>query len=641
MKRSLGVLGLSAVGVGAAYLAFSRPVAPAVKTPPPVAVAQPVVATAPLPDVKRAPGCQLEVGQRLAYQVGLSSEAKVDLAQSGLVPEGQTLAPMVTSATLEGRLEMQVLSTGETGAVVYARTTALKASASLHPEEMDAPFLIEIDKACGLSRFAWPQSAVMRGARAQQALLWEGNWKDPATGVSEMAAHNGTGAYVASLTVSRDAQGVLVERTHGPYQRLWQHRAEGFSARGTLQVRTGAGPWHERLELQESQETEGQQLSVRLTMRRVPTASAPMVVNIDQSVFVWGDLLPRDFSRREARADNRFDRELRAKVAPLSLDQAISTLTESVKQKVGIERQWPSLSAWLEAHPEHTAEVMKKLSREELPVEAVNAFFIAVGNANTPQAREALLSLKRSEAAPPVIRVRAMFSLIDRDDVDSEFARELASDAQSLTGSSSKEAQFMGNEALLAVTMMAGLKEEPDITEVATEAVRALLNRGNDNAHVERVALKALGNLGDPKLLALAQPASAVVQRRTREAAAKTFRRMKPADSNGFVLGWLARERDVMVRREIYRTLESQHFDLKVVPSEAIARQVLRDLPNETSMMSRKAMLRLLGRSELRDATEVREVLKRQARLESEKGTGLLNEIAEMLTPAEVREVLQ
>lgn len=640
LLAALAALGVLAAGLTlwaqapAASQVSGGPAVPVPAAAPVAVVAAPVTTPA-----ERAPACRFSPGQRLSYRYDFRSTARVAL--EGLEAAAGAPGPLPSldlSGALGARLDLEVLSATDAAAVLVGRYREVTAPASMHPEELTAPFLVEVDARCELRRFAHHTQAPLRGARSQQALLWETAWRFVAA-EEPFASQNGTGAYTAVALAVADEGGVVLHRRIRRYEQLWGAEVEGVTPDAVVTVRPGAGPWFETLDASERVALPSQERATSVSLRRLPGAGEALGV-VSLADFTWANLLPQDFGRREPRPVSRVDRARREQVAALSPAQALATLTDKVTQRVGIEGQWPELSAWLEVHPKKTEEVVGALRREELPPEALDGFFIALGNARVPEARDALLALKRDGRAPPMIRVRATFSLLDREDVGEDLARELAQDAEALSGEPTRSEAFLANEALLALSTMAGLRGEPGVTTVAEASVRKALVSA-PTPHRTRVALKALANLGDPKLLPLAEPYTRAVDWKTREAAARIFLRMKPAATNPVALAWLARERDPLVRRRLYRTVERQHFDAKATTAGELARRALEDLRGEESLMTRKALIRLLVRSEVVQEPAVRAVLKQQALVELEKGSGLLDEIAPHLTPEEVREVVR
>lgn len=636
MKKAIGVsLGVAAAA-SVAWLARSPRAEPA-PAPAPVVVAAPAPVAPPAVSPReenRVTGCQFKAGERLAYRYSLTSRSELDVSELA----GQPTAPLASANRVTATVELEVARADARAAVLVGEYRHLEAQSDVSAADLAPPFLVEIDASCALTRFARASAATRHGARAQQALLWEANWATP-TGPGSLEGRDGTGAYTAAL--SRGEDGAITRRLEG-YTALWGQQGAAEDADGQLVVQPGAGPWLAAAQGSLAISFGTQRRSSQLSLTRVTPEPARVLggAPLREEGFVWEDLLPIAASAHARRPVTPQDVARRGAVASLTPAEALATLTTRAAAKDSLERQWPDLAAWLEVHPEATKAVVQELREERVPVEAVDGLFIALGNARTTDARDTLLSLKRDLAAPPPIRMRAMFALVDREDVGPDLARELATDAQALEAAPTRTQRFLGAESLLALTTMSGLQGSPEISQVAREAVQqALAPRAAPRTR--KVALKALGNLGDGRMLTLAEPSTRDGDWKVREAAAFTFRRVPVAESEPMVRGWLAREPHELVKRQVLRTLEVQHFMQHQATSEAMTRALLPELAAQPNLLARRALIRMLGRSAIKDDPAVRAALVRQARVENEKGSGLLNEISKYLTPEEIREVLR
>ena len=149
-----------------------------------------------------------------------------------------------------------------------------------------------------------------------------------------------------------------------------------------------------------------------------------------------------------------------------------------------------------------------------------------------------------------------------------------------------------------------------------------------------------MANLGDPSLLPEAVPYTFSKEERVRRAAAKVVRRMNPADTESFSVDWLRHETSLFVKKDIFVTLEAQHFDAKASAGRQLSRVLIDELRNEEhGVIARKALLRLVGASSLSQEPEVRALLKAQAKRALARRDGLASDALGLLTPEEIREV--
>lgn len=332
-----------------------------------------------------------------------------------------------------------------------------------------------------------------------------------------------------------------------------------------------------------------------------------------------------------------FDVARRARVGKLSVRQALDAFY-ALSNTGGFQDKWPDVSAYFEVHPEAMTTAHAELRARRMAINAIVPFYIALGKARVPEAKALLLSIVRDPSDTPMDRTRAMFALVDREDVGAELAEELA--GMATAKAAAHPDVFLKGEAMLALSMMAGIKrKDASLHDVAVKAVAALLATADRND--SRIAMKSIGNLADPALLALAEPVSKHADPYVRMEAAYAFRRLNPVHSEQLVLGWLAAEKHPFVKAKLYQILQLQHFDLNTGASEALTRQAIQDMPKFSSGVDRRTVVRLLSQSSVKDEPWVRAALVAQARFEHKKNTGYLNEFSEVLTPAEMFKVLR
>lgn len=579
-------------------------------------------------------GCAMKVGDTLAYSLEVKNrlELSADLAQAA-----QTATRDVTT-TVSTFVQFEVLQARSSSWVLLGRFADLAAPSSFHPEELNTPFLIEVDDACQVVQFARANDAVLLGARNQQGLLWELTWRW-ATEAQTVNLENVRGPYTASVATAEVNQQRVAQRRVQQYTGMWDHTTH-VTAEGLATVTPGETAWFESLVSTETLHSPAvtSQLEVRASLQK----SRPEVVaGVDHSVphYTWQNLLPMQLERREARPVTQQERQMRELVKDQTPAQAITTLQKQIDQGTGIAAAWPPLMAYLEARPEQTQAVVNELKTRDLAPEVVNPIYIALGNARTVEAREALLAIKRDTLAPPSERARAMFSLVDRPDIGAPFARELHEDSMALTGTPTAAERFVANESLLALTTMAGLHPEPDVRRIAQDTVEPLLSSSGTPRTIG-TALRALANLGDPALLPQAAPYTQHPDVDVRKAATRVIRRLNPKDSKAFVTEWLAREKNLWVKRELFSTLELQHFDAKAKVDPELTQQLMVELQTgEHAAIARKTLVRLISMSEMSSTPEVRALLKAQAKKEFPLRNGMFEEVLKHLTPEEIREV--
>ncbi|MFZ5440212.1 MAG: hypothetical protein ACOZQL_09405 [Myxococcota bacterium] len=628
--RRLGLMLGGAAATAVVALVVTRAESPAAPVPA-APVALPSASTpTPTPAGERE-GCRFTAGER--YDVALTVQASVELGANAAAPLPRT---PVLAESMSTTARLEVLESSSTHAVLLGALSDVKVTGATPVSAYQGPFLLEVDRDCEVSRYARHESTALVDARQQQAALWELSWRWT-KGPETLTRHNGRGAWVARATTAREGTGVLAQRRVDAYRQLWLG-GEPQSVVGFSSVQAGPRGWFDSLSTDETLTTSGGITRTRVRAT-VTAATGQLALDRDPAHYVWGDWLPKLIARREAPPVTAGDRELRAQMAGRTAADAVRATQDAFTKEQNLAKAWPPLRAFLEAAPEKTGEVIAELKGGRVTEDGLNPFFIALGNARTPEARDALLGLMRDTKAPPTVRARAMFGLVDRADVGVALANEFRSSSQALESNPTGGQRFVATESLLALSTMAGLHEDTEVRAVALDALSQHLTPGAD-VRSQGTALKALANLGDASLLPQALPFTASPDEGVRRAASRVLRRMAPVDTEPFAVDFLTRERSLLVKKDLLVTLEAQHFDAHARTGERLSRLLVQELQNEQhGVIARKALLRLVGNSPIAREPGVREVLKAQARRALARRDGLAADALELLTPEEVREV--
>lgn len=575
-----------------------------------------LAAPAPAP---AAEACTFVPGERFAYRYELNSTISVP-----------TLATRALDASMKATLGFEALRSTEKGTILSARFADVAHDLPNTPDaELVEPFLVELDTSCQLVGFARHRSTPLEAARRLQTFLWAMQFtRGEAT---TLAGQDGTGEYTAALT----HEPTRVIRRITSYSRVWGSIHRDVPVASVLGVTFGASKYLASATLKEELSIDGTTTSSVITL--AASNDAPSLPAVVEAEFVWENLLPRAvFTKRVAQ--RRTDPALLEAAAGLSLPQALEQFEARVATK-GIEETWPALSAYFEVHPDQVVPALKKVEAGEVSPKAEALFFTALGGAGVDVAREALLSVMRNPSSAPMNRTRSMFALVGRQDVGVELGKELAANATH--ASSTSNGKFLATESALALSTLSGLQAEPALRKVANEAIVELLARPGEDGPGVRTALSAVGNTGDASLLPYVESMTRAESATVRMAATNAFRRMEPAASEPMALEWLRREQDPFVKENLYDVLRAQHLDAQTPPSPELVKQLLVDLPQTRSAVARKGMIRFLVRATGLQQPEMRTALVRLAKREHEEGTEALNEFTDVLTPAEVSEVLR
>lgn len=546
--------------------------------------------------------CRFEVGQRMAYTLSAEDEARFEPAAFGLAPTGAGAAtPGDATAVMrneaKGALELEVLESSEERAVLLGRFVGLESSLVQRDDRLAAPFLVRVEESCALDGFAYAEDTPLPYARIQQALLYDLSWALPEGSESSFEGADTMGQYRATLTALAAKASITKRFTGFESWRSGMGQPEAID-RGQLVVSRRASPWFDRASLRVSLSGRGTSFERSLdAAQREPAAGALEAASHTQADYLWADLLSQDLPLDEPRARTNAERDALAAAGRRDFDAVLDDYVDRVQSGAGIQDTWPPLKTYLEAKPEYAQELIERMKRGEIPGEATMGVYIALGNAETGEAREALEGVMRDEAAPVFERNRAIFSLIDRADVGIEVAQYLDDRARTIGKGEVRSEKILARQAMLALGAMAGRKSGDDeIRDRASRAVAQTL-RTTSAALEKRPVYGALANIGDPALLELVEEVIDEPDYKVRKAAAIVTRRMPPKESADFTARWLARETDWRVKVHLWNTVELQTFDAREMTSDAVLRYALEDLKARPGVLTRKSLIRLLARA--------------------------------------------
>ena len=114
------------------------------------------------------------------------------------------------------------------------------------------------------------------------------------------------------------------------------------------------------------------------------------------------------------------------------------------------------------------------------------------------------------------------------------------------------------------------------------------------------------------------------------------IRRMHPDEIGDFVAAWLRREDDRFVKRLLYRTLMYQSNDHHAAQAPAVIAEAIEDLRIEPSHITRKAIIRVIGRT-AHENDAARLALRDQIAVELRERMGLYSIIGDYLSASDIR----
>ncbi len=580
-------------------------------------------------DGARGP-CDFDVSDELRYELSIQSQAFVQGDRMG------SSGNVAVNRKLQTKLALEAMSVNEHGAVMLARFTNVRVDGA--DAKLDEPFLLRV-KACRIEAFARHKSTLAANARTVQGLAYELGFADvPPGDARTMEGDDSAGHYRATFASADDG---TITRQIDAYTTLWDGStlpaAPGVGIRpseSTSTISLDDGKWFSAIERHEvlsgvaAADTD-QKLSVK---RAELDDEALAEADRYQHNYVWENLLPRVAFRRATREVTKRDLEARKVVQNDKLEDQIAEFVVRSQTLPNFAETWPPLATYLEARPEMTRPLAHALRTGKVPEDGRAGGWLAIGNARTEEAKQVLLDVMRDPTALAINRTRAMFAMVDRDDVGAALTQEMATQALAVTRATSKEEQFFARESALAMGMMAGLRgeTEPEILKVALSTVPTLLSSQKTASDLHPV-FGSIANIGHPSMLALTQAYTRDADAKVRAGAALVFRRLSPIASNHFVAEWLSRETDPTVKREIYTTLWKQSHDARMALGNAVLDRAIADLSTQPAIIERRAIIKLLGEA-ASTYPPAREALSAQAPIEAKERTGLYTVIAQFLS---------
>jgi hypothetical protein len=612
-----------------------------------------VARTAPEADDVEAPGddvksgivresCAFEVGDRASYAIDGKDEAEIEPLGFGFGGKGQ---PTEVQSSYSGTLNTEVLESSPEGSLMLGKLSRFRTTAVRKDAMLAEPFLFRVSPDCSIGGFAHLESLPIGYARIQQALLHDLSFALP-------------DANVGALYEGRDSLGEIkgeVRRLeNGALRKRVTVLEPWYTGMGSLSevdgyvanVAQGERGWFASVSLDATYSGTG--ITSRRTLRAdlLPEQDAEVFGSASRSQgdYVWADLLPMTIPLDEGGAIS--GKELRARDALRGepLDEMLDRmLTRIDAEDVGIQDTWPEMRLYLEARPDMVPVIASKLVKDEIPSRATMGVFIALGNTRNLEAKQALEEIVQDRSIASFDRVRAMFSLVDRPDVGDAFALELAALARPLASSKNKAEHLTARHALLALGMMSGRNpNRDDIKKIAVDAIQLALSEA-PNSIIASPAYGALMNIGDPGLLSMIEDIPDHPDYSTREVAAIVMRRMPPSETAEFTRRWLEKEKDWRVKITLYHSLEMQTFAAREMTSREVLELAAADLEQRPGAITRKALVRLLGRAieEMPEDDPLRQRVQAEFAamipFEVENRTGLYRTIAPHLDPATLR----
>lgn len=586
------------------------------------------------------PACRFAKGQRYAFAFTSTMHAAVRPPLPGVPAEDTPL--QVSSTELSGALALEVLEVGAGDAVLLARLSGPNEQArQLLGDALEAPFLLGVDARCEVTRVARRRDTPKAQARAQGIVAHQLAFSlPPEDGVEERSFSTAVGVQRALVLAGNEPGQVL--RKALAYASRWNPKlAQVDVAEGEVDVRRGATAWFASLRGMERVSGGAVERSTtEWTAQAVPADQAPLAkASRALADYVWENPFAED-GREEQVAPEGPSQDHQRRVAAqrdVSYPVALDRFTVLLEAGANINDQWRDMAAFLDAHPEQVPAYVAHITAPDFPAGQKAPAFLALGQAQTPAARDALLGVWRERAQEPADRMRSSLALALRADVGAPLAKELK--AEAIRSSSDAVEAAVSRQAVLHLGVLAGARpSEQDVTAEALALVQQLSSTARTPEDWS-VVFGLVGNLAEGTLLPQIAQWSQLQNPDIRQHVPRALRRYRVDRVHGLLVEWLARETSADVKRELFNVMHHMYVDANRPVEEDLMREALRHLREQPMVLTRQSLLHLLA-PYVGSNPEVREAFKAQLKIELEERSGLYSLVAEYLPAASIYEAL-
>lgn len=600
-----------------------------------VAAVTPTQQVSPVNTVREA--CALATGASF----GFSYRSHTTYSITAELPGATTPVPQTGDVELTGRLAFEVLTATPQGATLVGRLTGTNDAARRKATDaLENAFLAQVNERCEVVAYARLKSTPSTAARAQQVAL-----TDLAFSVGD-----GSDASVANFQTSLGTLRALVTRGEGPgrfvrrplnYTSRWSPRMAGVELiDGVVNVTREASPWFSQLSGVE--EVAGGQVNASKTEWNVvavaPEASVLAAASRDESDYVWENALavsPVAESKLGAAGDDHAKRVEAAR--GVTWDQAMNRFGALLESGANINDQWRDMAAYLDAHPEQIETFAETVTDPAFPAGGKAPAFLALGQAQTHEARDVLLGIYRErETMSMGDRIRSSLALAGRVDVGAPLAKELRAEATRRPNTETEAA--VSRQALLHLGVLSGSHaDQPEIVQEALELAGQLTASARTPADYS-VLCGMVGNMAELALLPQIASWSRLPDPAIRQHVPHALRRYHVDRVHDLVVEWLGRESDPGVKRELFNVLHHMYVDANKPIDAALVQEAIKHLKEAPLPLTRQSLYHLLAPH--MGNPEVHELFKTQLKVELAERSGLYSLVAQDLPAASVNEVL-
>ena len=453
-----------------------------------------------------------------------TTETFARVAPAGLVPNVEAMAaagmgslggPVEQVVTERWRLALRAVGMRDGETIVAVEMVDYAGEVDGHPAEraLPPPQMLGLDERCAITGFAWQRDLPLDPARKLQVLLAELQFARPGVGDQHdsytLQAEDSTGEYRAIFQQLPDA--LLSEQLRYEKVHIQGAQASAVRARvGESWVRVeGAGEdWFGTLERRRDLAIVGPGGEIASVRVRVSARSAmgDSLVDVPTDGWEWGSLLRRvDIEFGVELGTDGVTGEGKAVADPAALDQAIDAWVGLFEQGLPVgggnyASRVSALAEWLAQNPEAAGPLIELLATGVLDevYGARSAAFLALGLADVPETRAALLTFINDDDAAMGYRLHAAIGL-------SSAGVPVPGLMDALEGwvDDPELDPFGRGSAYLVLGALSGQRGDahPDVRERVAERLRSTLEDPDVSRDDAGFALDAVGNSGDASLV--------------------------------------------------------------------------------------------------------------------------------------------
>ena len=574
--------------------------------------------------------CRFDPGERFAYEGTTQTSVDMDLSpliammnvsDSALTLQASAAQHRETLRTWSLELEA-VERRPDHSNILAAQLHSVKATlingehtGDMH--DISAPFLIHVSEHCGILEFAWRHDAPKQGTISQQTLVAALNFWLPKPSDSarfEANAFDFTGRYLAVYHSRGDRIGGRLEK----YDRVFADARGGD--RGThvkdssIMIALGERGWFDTLKTSRTiafdiRDVHIGELTSTTETRHAEPNDWRAEVDPRDSGWIWGLILEQkniDVEQTYAIPDH---------VKGLETEDALAILRKMLdRQGKNPAEYGPFLRDWMRAHPELIPDITAMIFAGDFHDEAVlrSVIFFALGAANTPETRAALMTMFQSDELAEGYRIGAARSLAGTHPLPEGFIDSLIGDINDPEGN----ALGRGSMALnLGRTARAQETQNPAAAQAARNEIRDMLATSEGGDHLV-YSLQSAGNAGHDELITAIEPYLDHEDGHVRGIAARSLRGMSEDVAMDLVTSHYQDETSSSVRMQLLESAWTMSSNSGAPPAKALVSLVIEQLPATETGREFKGAVALLGQASEQGDKEARAALERALREE-------------------------